>query len=407
MLTESRQYLPSLEGIRALAFILVFTVHLSGDTWTLSNRTIWAWPWLLACQLSFCAVPIFFTLSGFLITRLLLGSLERPGFFRVFYCRRALRVLPLYYLILVAIFVTRSAMGIHFLWRYALLFTYLNNLWPHSSYYNLSPNLYIGHFWSLAVEEQFYILWPLAVWFVRDRRKLLWLCGAVIAASFVARVTAPLLRFGSDEFAYGNTIYRCDSIMLGCALCLYQEKVGNLRRLAKPSAIALLLCSAVIVIRALAVGQAMPFENFGVVVIMPLLSIMGASIVVLTLTPGSWLERASTRPWAIYLGKRSYSLYLLHMLIVHYFLSVVIPRLTDTLGRGFGRITGMGLAFILTCLAAEVTYRYVEEPAMKLKKYVPNGKPGALGWGLPLWSRDQTNMYGAVTPRNPLTRMEV
>ena len=387
MSTASRRYLPALEGIRALAFILVFTVHLSGYDWSLTGRTIWAWPWLLACQLSFCSVPIFFALSGYLITNVLLGSLDRPGFFRVFYGRRALRVLPLYYMILLAVFATRSAMGIHFLWRYALLFIYLNNFWPHPYFYNLSPHLFIGHFWSLAVEEQFYLVWPLAVWFVRDRRKLLRLCYAVIAASFVARLTWPLLHISCQEFVYGNTLFRCDSIMLGCALCLYEKQVGSLRRLGRPAVIALLSCSAFIVVRAVTVGQALPAENFGVMVIMPLLSIMGVSVVVLTLTPGSWLERASTLRWAVYLGKRSYSLYVLHMLLVPYFLTVVIPRLTKTMGRGFGRITGMGLAFTLTCLAAEITYRFIEEPSTKLKKYVPYGKPGASGRELSPWSR--------------------
>lgn len=369
----SRSYLPSLEGIRALAFLLVFAVHLSGPTWTLNDRTPWAWPWLLACQLSFCAVPIFFALSGYLITRLLLGSLEKEGYFRVFYLRRALRVLPLYYLTLLAVFVTGWAMNTHFLWRHALLFTYLFNFWPHDGYYNLNPILHVGHFWSLAVEEQFYLVWPVVVWRVRDRRKLLLLCFAAIAASFLGRLTWPALHIASAEFVYQNTLYRCDAIMLGCALCLYESKAGNLRRLAKPCTAALALCSAVIVARALAVGQAMPFDAFGVMAVMPMLSVMGASVVVLTLTPGTWLERASTWRWAVHLGKRSYALYVFHQLIVPVFLTRTIPHLTALLSRGFGRITGMTLALLVTCLAAEISYRCVEVPAMRLKKHLCYG----------------------------------
>jgi peptidoglycan/LPS O-acetylase OafA/YrhL len=114
-----------------------------------------------------CGVNLFFVLSGFLITGILLDTKEAPNYFKSFYVRRILRIFPLYYLVLTTILLASSTPPglklIEFLppsgdrWTY---FVYLSNLrwWPGANI--------IGHFWSLAVEEQFYLIWPLLVWLI-------------------------------------------------------------------------------------------------------------------------------------------------------------------------------------------------------------------------------------------------
>ena len=369
---------PSLEGIRALAFLLVFMVHFSGPTWTLANRPLWDYPWLLTCQISFCSVPVFFALSGYLITRVLLGSVHERGYFRVFYLRRAIRILPLYYLTLLGIAIAAFATGAHFLLRYLLLLTYLFNFWPHNGYYNISSYIQIGHLWSLAVEEQFYLVWPIAVWLLPDRRKLLRLCYWTIAASFIGRMSWPLWHIHSFEFVYQNTLFRCDAIMLGAVLAIKEgDAVDALRRLVVPARISLSICCTIIVARALYHKEAMPFDNFGVIILMPALSVMGAALVVLALEPRTWTARASTKTWAVFLGKRSYALYVFHQLYTPLFLDRVIPFLTTLLGRGFGRIVGLLAAFTLTAVTAEIAFRLVETPALRLKKRIRYGIPNS------------------------------
>ena len=376
MSSRFKHHRASLEGIRAIAFLLVFAVHFDGPTWSLEGRSLWAYPWLLICQLSFCAVPIFFALSGYLISGVLLDSVQEVGFFRVFYLRRALRILPLYYLTLLGIGIAATAMGTHLLLRHALLLTYLFNFWPHNGFYNINHFLKIGHLWSLAVEEQFYLIWPVVIWSLRDQSKLLRFCYFLIAVSFVGRLTWPLWHIDSFEFVYQNTLFRSDAIMLGAVLALKERQYADgLKRFVRPAHIALGASTVVIIIRALLHGEAMPFDNFGVMLIMPLLSLMGASAVVLALEPSSWTAKACTWNWAVFLGKRSYALYVFHQLFTPVFLDRVIPFLTDTLGRGFGRITGMALAFALTLALAELAFRFIEEPALRLKKHIRYGGP--------------------------------
>lgn len=376
MKNGSRTYQPSLEGVRALAFLLVFAVHFSGPTWTLEQRPYREYPWLLACQLSFAAVPIFFALSGYLITGVLLQTREKTGYFRVFYLRRALRVLPLYYLTLAGVYLYTSSTGTHLLKRHLLLLTYFFNFWPANGYYNLAPYLKVGHFWSLAVEEQFYLIWPLVIWLIPNRTRLTRFAWAMVALAFLVRLIWPLLHITAPEFAYQNTLFRGDAIMLGAILALYQRQPGaDLLRLRKPAATILCGASGILVVRALCVGQAMPFDAFGITVVLPLLSLMGAACVVLAITPGTWIFRASTWPWAVALGKRTYGLYIFHQFLVPVFLERVIPSFSTALGRGLGRITATLLAFAITWLLAELGYRLIELPAIRLKQRIPYGPP--------------------------------
>ena len=374
MTSGSRSYLPSLEGIRALAFLLVFAVHFSGPTWTLEQRPYRDYPWLLACQLSFAAVPIFFALSGYLITGVLLNTREKAGYFRVFYLRRALRVLPLYYLTLAGAYLFTIGTGTHLLKRHLLFVTYFFNFWPANGYYNISPYLKVGHLWSLAVEEQFYLVWPIVIWLIPNRTKLVRFSWTIVALAFVARLMWPLLHFSAPEFVYQNTLFRGDAIMLGAILALYQRHPNaDLARLRRPAAVVLVAASTVLIVRALCVGQAMPFDAFGVAIVLPLLSCMGAACLVLCLNPGTWIFRVSTWPWAVALGKRTYGLYLFHQLFVPYFLAHVIPSLSHLLGRGFGRAAAMLLAFALTWLLSELGYRFVEQPAIRYKSRISYG----------------------------------
>src|SRR3984885_7746101 len=155
----SRQ-IPALDGIRGLAIIWVVLHNATGIPLTLpASRWLHLFP-LLASR-GWIGVQLFFALSGFLITAGLLDSQRTAHYFRNFYAKRALRILPLYYAVLFALLVVLPHLitpRSHYshedqaaLWLFVLNWT---NLQPYG----------FGHFWSLAVEEQFYLFWPLVGW---------------------------------------------------------------------------------------------------------------------------------------------------------------------------------------------------------------------------------------------------
>jgi peptidoglycan/LPS O-acetylase OafA/YrhL len=168
-------HLPALDGVRGLAILLVLLYHFVAQT-TATNRLEAAVNWALGY--GFLGVDLFFVLSGFLITGILYDSRADPGYFRTFYMRRVLRIFPLYYAVLAVVFFGVSLLP-------ALRGSEIAGLREHQAWawlYGINVYLsiqggwvlsYIEHFWSLAVEEHFYFIWPLVVWLLGARPRLL------------------------------------------------------------------------------------------------------------------------------------------------------------------------------------------------------------------------------------------
>jgi peptidoglycan/LPS O-acetylase OafA/YrhL len=158
---KDRAYYPSLDGLRAVSFLAVFCWH------------------YLAVPYGWAGVDVFFVLSGFLITGILYDSQDAPHRVRNFYIRRTLRIFPLYYGVLLAILLLTPWMRWAWSWQWIAWPLYLGNflrfLYPHMDNRFVSAfadaqliskarpglTLYLGHFWTLCVEEQFYLVWHL------------------------------------------------------------------------------------------------------------------------------------------------------------------------------------------------------------------------------------------------------
>jgi len=219
------RHIPALDGIRGLAILGVPASHLFPGTPT-SDVTA-----NINKILAFGAagVDLFFVLSGFLITGILYDSLGDAAFFRKFYGRRVLRIFPLYYGVLAVFGVAAVALGIHYQGELLSLALYMQNtsIVAAPIYVYHGPMLPLGHFWSLAIEEQFYLLWPLAVFLLRRRQSLLWVCLAFLCA-------CPFLRFGllihgvSYLAVNTSTVCRADSLLAGAALALLLRGSANL-----------------------------------------------------------------------------------------------------------------------------------------------------------------------------------
>jgi len=226
----------SLDGLRAMAIILVFFCHMQSHIPAVNLATTRVNQYL---GIGWIGVDLFFVLSGFLITGILLDTREASNYFTGFYTRRILRIFPLYYLVLTAVIVAEIQLDNSEVtaalplpedrWLY---FSYLTNwivLWkdhwgPH--YTN-----YLAHFWSLAVEEQFYLVWPFIVWLVRPRT-LPWIAGALAALAAIIRLAWVAHSGGQVAIALA-TISRLDALFIGALCAFLFRDTGRLLRVRK------------------------------------------------------------------------------------------------------------------------------------------------------------------------------
>lgn len=214
---NQRQHIPALDGVRGLAILLVLAFH-SRSVFELSQL-----PFLLyrLLDLSWCGVDLFLLLSGFLITGILLDSRQSAGYFRVFYLRRALRIFPLYFAYLFLILVIARQAIWHLRgadwWSSTDVTSYLTYLSNWTSNHGIGEP-YLSHLWSLAIEEQFYFVWPLIVW-ICPPKYLGWICATLAVLALGCRVYLGLR--GEDiEVMYRLTICRMDALALGALVAV-------------------------------------------------------------------------------------------------------------------------------------------------------------------------------------------
>ncbi len=383
MQQTQRPFYASLEGIRAYAFLVVFVVHCSASQILgASKRMSWLWPLNLLMQISWIAVPIFFVLSGYLITGLLYDTRKKAGFFRVFFGRRALRILPLYYVLLGIVFAAGLLAGLP-LHRQSLSFLlYLQNFVPDwRATYQLGPYLDVSPLWSLAIEEQFYLVWPLVIWLLRSRIALLRLSYGLIAGAAVLRAVWPMLPIHvfQYQFAYENTFTRGDALLMGAALALHQrgEKFQT-SLLARYGRVLLLAGSAVLALRLCQTGETQPFTYFGLAVLTPAVNLVSLGLVMLATAPWSLFGRLCSLGPAVWLGRMSYGLYLYHCLFVSFAVQIMQPFLKRYVGSNAGMLLMMLVTFAVTCTVSWLSYRYMEMPLLRFKerlRYGPAAPP--------------------------------
>ena len=207
--SAGRQYYPALDGLRGLAILLVVIYHNFGFI------DVFFFGWL--------GVDLFFVLSGFLITEILLNTLNEKNYLRNFYVRRALRIFPLYYVCLVIFLIIMPRLNTNLDLKYytdnqVWIWTYLQN-WLYI-FKNPDQTNTLNHLWSLAVEEQFYLLWPLAILVLRKPKLLLLSISILLLAVLGLRLW--VWNNHIADLAYFNlyTFTRIDGICIGCMVAL-------------------------------------------------------------------------------------------------------------------------------------------------------------------------------------------
>lgn len=366
---------PALDGIRGLAILLVMAydclkLPASGPV-AFVARKISSSGWL--------GVDLFFVLSGCLITGILLDTKGKTGYLRSFFIRRSLRIFPLYYFALVVAFFVVPALAMFFpamqpvssrvmeLSEHQWWFwTYLQN-WYFTFHRDWPAIHYLNHFWSLAIEEQFYLVWPFVV-ALFARKSLAQFCMALVVIAFVLRVM--LLNDGAPSVAlYVMTVTRMDSLCLGALVAIGLRNAQVYKWMLR-------WCWLPIVGLGLCV--------VGIDVFWPVLksgsagaqtighSLMGGLFAATIFTaavasPKHWLARILSLKWLTIWGKYSYAIYIMHRVIYRLVLKIDLPEMSSTLSA----ITVFATTLALSLVAAAVSWKFFEQPILSLKSRFP------------------------------------
>lgn len=332
-------YLPQLDALRAFAALLVVWHHWIGPP-DLPLGPIGVW--------------IFFVISGFLITRILLcgrgdTAAENRTALARFYVRRVLRIFPLYYFVLLVGLIFSPALRANWPWYV----TYLQNfkfIWA------ADPDSLFGvHLWTLAVEEQFYVVWPLIVLFL-PRFLLLPAVGCAIAIAVATRAIATARGWLPFQ-DYAFTPCNLDTLGLGALLAYFVTnlpgKVIPLRRIALGGAVTSMVATSLFPSRVL--GAALMQVPTGLI----------ALWFIAHATAGvrrDWIGRLLTFPPSVYLGRISYGIY-----VYHFFVPDLVKPILHRFDMELPTAAFVAVCFVVTITIASLSWHLLENPINSLK----------------------------------------
>ncbi|MBI5840699.1 MAG: acyltransferase [Chloroflexi bacterium] len=363
-----------LDSLRGIAIILVIAAHTlkRANSFThhetlyfISNMIAFGW----------VGVDIFFVLSGFLITSILLRTRDDKNYFKNFYMRRALRIFPLYYICITLILFFTPILDPEYTARVPhaipFLLLYQQNWLILSDGSGLNAYLFVT--WSLAIEEQFYLIWPTVVYFTR-RETLIKISVGIIVLSIITRISCTLLwddTFLITRFFYLNTFSRFEELVSGALLAaLFTNPAwkARLQPISFPVFLAALsafvaLCISVFPNTNPALGS-IPL-TLGVYT---LAAVFSAALIATLMThpEKSTIRRVFQNSVLAFFGKYSYSMYLLHLPIS----ILLLEALWRTGIRGWkGYVSYTALAYVITILASLLTWHLLEKHMLNLKRH--------------------------------------
>jgi peptidoglycan/LPS O-acetylase OafA/YrhL len=357
--------IPALDGLRGTAILLVMLCHsyIFEDVRAYLDNTSLKQLWGMA-QFGWCGVELFFVLSGFLITSILFNTKESPQYFKSFYGRRAVRIFPLYFAVLLIYFygplwffhVYRFE-PTHKIWFFTYLANWKAGFWPTDE---------LTLFWSLCVEEQFYLVWPLVVW-ITGYRTFPWVCLGVIVVSLAAGVGiefAPV----PELVVWCTSVPRLQAIVFGSLLAWvvrqsWLEKVTGYLKLAIPASFGLMFVCAL----------KPPYFR----------SLYTLEFLISAIAWSTLLLRCCTRPDGLAarimrngmlrsFGKYSYAIYVLHAWVMFYVANLtakMVKRYTSS--PPLILIATFFAVFVSSYVAGFLSWHLFERHLLRLRKYFP------------------------------------
>jgi len=344
-------YIPELQGLRGLAVLAVVIYHCHArleGTWVYGPVR---WGWI--------GVNLFFTLSGFLITSILIEARDKPHYFRNFYARRVLRIWPVYFLLLAVC--------------YAVPDWFLGDTWAHQAQWKIVlayiffvQNLRhvplpgtLGPTWSLAIEEQYYFVWAPIVRFARGR--LSWMLPAAAVAMLAI---SPAFRLSHIHWMNDppHTLIHLDGIAMGSLLAMAIYGIPLTRRqwvwIGLAAAVMGFISVGTIFAGTSFLDTGLAIGFAGVV----LASVAGTG----SQNPVAWLLRRGPLP---FYGQISYGMYMTHILVFVYF-GNFDARLDDKYHLGIvGNLAIVGLRVLASTIVATALWYGFESQVLKLKRY--------------------------------------
>lgn len=371
-----RPHMPELDSIRGLAILGVVFYH--GLYWAKDMRLYSAWQRLFLSLMSSgqFGVNLFFILSGFLITGILLDSRSRHDFYKRFYFRRALRILPAYYATLL-ILVLFGLMSRGFLYMSLLYSSNLSLLFGIAMSY---PVL-----WSLAVEEHFYFLWPAAVRNLSPR-SLTWVAGFILVLSPICRLSCHLHAEAVHFVDTGCGFYTwnmADGLALGALIAMNMRKPGFKRRHMWAVTIFLFALGLLVSFAGLPFGITTRMSAVGEAFQYVPMNLWFGATLCLFLLIGSGPRKSWVTPRILtFFGEISYGLYLYHMLFfAGYQWLARRTNFESSLGLNpWDRTwTTLLVAGATSIIVAYLSRRYFEGPFLQLKDWLPERRDTSAG----------------------------
>lgn len=342
MLINDKSRLKSLDGLRGIAILMILNYHLF--------NVGFLYP---IFQQGWAGVDLFFVLSGFLITGILLDTKGQKGWYKSFMLRRALRILPLYYSVLIVFaFVAPLSNATNWFSTYQWYFwTFTSNIIMLTGIW-LKP---LGHLWSLATEVQFYLIWPLFVFLLRPK----WL---IIISVLLLSVPVICRAIYNDQgVVYGLPLARMDGLLIGSILAavirIYKEQLFKYIDAIFIASIVLLIAYFIFnhsYLNAL-------HEPFAITVT----TIFFGALLVMALKSEA-IAKAFSNKLLLFFGKYSYGMYVFNSIIYHYFNWAGVDRLSPNM-----RLLCYTGAFFLTVIISYASYHILEVRFLRLKQNTP------------------------------------
>ncbi|MDP9170045.1 MAG: acyltransferase [Acidobacteriota bacterium] len=350
--------IPELDGLRGIAVLMVLLYHLFAYSMFDGH-----WTGLPSLAVSITkdgwrGVDLFFVLSGFLITGILLDSRSDPHYFRNFYARRALRILPLYYVVIFIILLAYPHAGSYF-W---LNFFFLSNLAPL-----LHIPMLNGALWSLSVEEHYYLIWPMVVRHLR-RRSVAYIAVAICALEPVIRALS--LPYVGSANIYILSCFRLDGLASGALIACFVRSAWYTPRNVNLCAAALALFAVALRISGAPYGILAHNTRFGAALeFVPLNLFFAAALLYSVANSGSAPTAILRNRFLKFAADLSYCLYLIHFLVINAY-DNVFQRLGWPRAATFPAIaTRAAIVLVLCFLLAALSRKFLEAPALRLKRF--------------------------------------